>query len=144
MKATERGFTTIELLITMVVIAVLVGVALPSYTRYTTRAKRTAAQAVMHTALSRQEQYMLNARSYYPAVSGTTSNLAPLGVNVPPEVAASYDIKVTSANTATPPTYYVEAVPIGGQASADARCGTLKVTNDGAKSASGGASDCWR
>ena len=136
MKSNQRGFTLIEVMITAAVIAILAAVAYPSYTRHIVRGKRVAAQAIMYTAVSKQEQYVLNARSF-------TSTFADLKVNVPPEVSNNYTMTVTANNAAAPPTYYVEAAPAGGQATADSRCGTLRLTNAGVKTASGGGTDCW-
>jgi type IV pilus assembly protein PilE len=97
----------------------------------------------MQNVVSRQEQYRLNARTFYPAAGGAASDLSPLGVTVPGDVTTNYDVTVVSDNAATPPNFYVEAVPRTGQAKADSGCGTLRLTNTGVKTASGGASNCW-
>jgi type IV pilus assembly protein PilE len=97
----------------------------------------------MQNVASKQEQFMLNARSYYPAASGSATDLSPLGVVVSSEVSTNYTVTVVSDNAATPPNFYVEAVPKAAQASNDSKCGTLRLTNTAAKTASGGGTDCW-
>jgi type IV pilus assembly protein PilE len=136
LKSIQRGFTLIELMITVAIVAILASVAYPSYTKYVVRTKRSAAQAVMQTAASKQEQYMLNARSY-------ADTIAALNVNVPTDVSNTYTLSVVADNAAAPPTFYVEAVPKPGQAAQDSRCGTLRLTNTGVKTASGGGTECW-
>ena len=136
MKSIQRGFTLIELMITVAIVAILASVAYPSYTKYVVRTKRSAAQAVMQTAASKQEQYMLNARAYAGA-------FADLQVNVPADVSNNYTLSAVADNAAAPPTFYIEAAPKPGQAAQDSRCGTLRLTNTGVKTASGGGSECW-
>jgi type IV pilus assembly protein PilE len=145
LKSNQRGFTLIEVMITVAIIAILASIGYPSYTKYIARAKRSAAEAVMQTLASKQEQYMLNARSYYPAgtAPATSTDFTSLGVAVSPEVAGAYTITVGSDNSATPPTFYVEAVPKTAQAANDSKCGTLRITNTNVKTASGGGSGCW-
>jgi type IV pilus assembly protein PilE len=143
LKSNQRGFTLIELMITVAIVAILASVAYPSYTHHLARAKRVAAEGLMQNVASKQEQYMLNARSYHPTVSGSSTDLSPLGVVVSSEVSANYTVTVVSDNAATPPNFYVEAVPNVRQASNDSRCGTLRLTSTAAKTASGGGADCW-
>ena len=145
MKSNQRGFTLIELMITVAIVAILASVAYPSYVKYVARAKRSAAQSVMYAVASKQEQYMLNARSYYPAdaAPATSTDLSPLKVVVSNDVSSSYDLTVGSDNSATPPTFYVQAVPKANQASNDAKCGTLRLTNTGARTVTGPGTDCW-
>jgi type IV pilus assembly protein PilE len=59
-----RGFTLIELMITIAVIAVLAAIALPSYNNYITRSKLTEAHQVLSDLRVKMEQRFQDARTY--------------------------------------------------------------------------------
>lgn len=142
----EHGFTLIELMITVAVIGILAAVAFPSYTQYIVRANRSAAQSFMFTVANRQEQSMLNARSYFAVATGTAAEWTAASISVPTEVQANYVITVTSDNIGPPPTYTITATPIGVQAQRDTKCAKLTLKQDGTKGKTGTAptvSACW-
>jgi len=142
----EHGFTLIELMITVAVIGILAAVAFPSYTQYIVRANRSAAQSFMFTVANRQEQSMLNARSYFAVATGTATEWTAASITVPAEVQANYVVTVASDNTATPPNYTITATPSGVQAQRDTKCANLTLTQAGVKGKTGTApsvSACW-
>ncbi len=61
---TKRGFTLIELMIVVVVIALLMAVALPSYTSYVTRGKLVEATSALSDGRVKMEQFFQDNRTY--------------------------------------------------------------------------------
>lgn len=138
-KTKQHGFTLIELMITVAIVAILASIAYPSYTQYIARANRSSAVSFILGVASKQEQYNLNARQF-------ADTLALLGFSVvPTEVSSHYAITIAADNTATPPTYTITATPTGSQLTNDARCGTLSFNQASTKTVSGtdAVAKCW-
>ena len=74
-----RGFTLVELLITVVVVSILAAVALPSYTAYVKRGKIQEATTNLLTMRTKLEQYYQDNRRYDGACAAGT--VAPLPAN---------------------------------------------------------------
>ncbi len=125
-----RGFTLIELMITLAVIAILAAVAFPSYTNYTRKGARRAAQAQMMDLANRQQQYLLTNRAY----ATTTSQL---GYTLPSELTGKYG-PVLETNTTISPATSVPAFTITFTASgAQLADGDLTLNSEGGKGPSG-------
>lgn len=123
-----RGFTLIEVMIVVAIIGILSAIVYPSYQNYVMRAKRSAAQQFMLDISSREQQYLLDARSY-------TATLGSGGLNmtVSTEVSPYYTFAIAVDNTAAPPTFTITATAIGSQVND----GNLTLNNLGQKTPAG-------
>ncbi len=64
---TQRGFTLLELMITLVIVAVLTAIALPNYTNYVTRGNIPEATSNLAAMRVQMEQYFQDNRTYLNA-----------------------------------------------------------------------------
>jgi len=143
----SRGFTIIELVMVMVIIAILSAVALPSYTDYITRANRNIAKTALLDAASRLESWKLDNKTYvitdatdlgYPAAAvyfdadGQNSTAGE----------AVYRLTATGLGVNT---YTINAVPQNRQATKDTDCATMSMNEIGVKTETGTltADECW-
>lgn len=122
-KNFNKGFTLVELMVTVVIIGILASIVLPSYQDYLRKGRRAAAQAVLMDVAQKQQQYLLDARSY-------ASDLTTLNISVPADVSKYYAITLAVGGGA-PPTFTATATPNSGTDQASDP--TLTIDNTGAK-----------
>lgn len=127
------GFTLIELLIAVAVVGILATIAYPSYQDHLRKTRRSAAQSFMIDVAARQQQYLLDARSY----AGGAGALPALNLPVPADVSKFYAVTVDPAAPTVPPSYLITATPVAG--SAQAPDGVLTLDHQGAKTRNGQA-----
>ena len=106
----RRGFTLIELMITVAIVAILAAVAYPAYTSHVRKGHRAAAQSHLMDLAQKQVQYLLDNRAY-------AATEAALNVTAPTNVSNNYDIGFVVV-AGPPPTYTITAAPKVGSAQA--------------------------
>ena len=71
-----QGFTLIEIMITVVIIAIIAAVAVPNYTDYITRSKFTEAHGFLSDQRVKMEQYYMDNRRYGTGATATDCGAA--------------------------------------------------------------------
>ncbi len=139
-----RGFTLIELMIALAVVAILAAIAYPSYTEHVIKTKRTEGRALLNRIAAEQERFFTAQNQY--AASVTAARPAGLGLTATSEKGCYLAaVAVTNGGMG----YNLTAVPQNsaacGDQTQDTKCGTLGINSLGVKTATGtlGAAGCW-
>lgn len=145
-----RGFTLIELTVTMLVAAILFAVAVPTYTNSVRKSRRTDARSALLDVAGREERFMSTNTAYtnlqanlgYAASGTATITSLPIG-------SGYYTLTVTSPDTTqagVTNSFLATATAIGKQTS-DV-CATLSINQLGQQTATGTDpnpnTDCWQ
>ena len=132
-KKKRSGFTIIELMIVIVIVAILVSLAYPSYIQYVRKAKRGEAQQLLLNWAINQEIWRSNNVSYNDVVDTSSPNFIVPGHD-------DYDFDAPAFDAAT---YTLTATALNDQVNDVARDGTsclvLTLTQAGAKTEPA----CW-
>lgn len=128
-KHKHKGFTLIEMLITVAVIGILAAIALPAYNGAQRKAHRADAQSALMNIASRQQQMLVDTRTYVDSV-------AALNITLPGKVGSHYAVAI-ALGAGPAPTFVATATPIGDQTKDS--CGALSIDQAGTKL----PANCW-
>jgi type IV pilus assembly protein PilE len=136
----QRGFTLIELVIGMAVVAILTAIALPQYSEYVARQRRTDARTSLTMAMQWVERFRAENKGVY------TGATLPAAMAVSPSTGAPmYDIVLANVTAVT---WRLEARPRPGGPMATDACEVMTLASDGQRTAAGQTAGavferCW-
>ena len=146
-----NGFTLIELMIVVVIVAILASVAFSSYSNSVTKAKRSEGKTALLKLMQQEEQFYTQNNSYivFSQASSDANEMRFKWYSGDSTANSSYEIKATACTgdtiqncvllTASPGTVNVNSN------FKDTLCGNLTLTSTGVKDVSiaGAKSQCW-
>lgn len=124
----QAGFTLIELMVTVAVVAILTALAVASYGFATTKTRRSAAKGCLVEGAQYMERYYALHFSYESAA------LPPCSADVSEFYAVGFD------GTPDKDGFKIQAVP--NERQKDSTCGTLSIDDTGVKGAAN-VDACW-
>ena len=136
-----RGFTLVELMIVIVIVAILLAVALPSYQNSVQKGRRADAKSALLDAANRQEGLMLDRGTY-------SLNMMDLGFDQSPYVSEEEHYSITAtvcSGGSIDRCYVLTATPQSESPQVDdTRCTSFILNSNGSKTATGSdPSGCW-
>lgn len=124
----KNGFTLIEILVVIAILAILASYAIPSYREYVIRSKRVEAQNKVLEMAGMFEKFYANTNAYPTAIGQ---------LNLSADFISGHDYDMSISSDATG--WTITATPTGQQATDDTSCATITFNNLGQKAPVG----CW-
>lgn len=134
----SRGFTLIELMIAVVIVAILAAIALPSYQQHVQKSRRVDAKEALMRMATLQERFFFQNSAY-------TRDIDDLGGGSSPENWYAITLKTPKCDDDQCGEFLIEAVPtMGSPQQADTRCRKFSIDQALRQEAEGTDEDnCW-
>lgn len=138
-RSAVAGFTLIELMIAVAIVAILASIAIPAYSDSVRKARRAQAKADLLELTQRAERFYTLNNSY----AGFWASVPAADKQSPRDGTAYYALARASSDSNVND-FILSATPRGSQ-TADTACGTLTINQAGAKTKTGSMdlSRCW-
>jgi type IV pilus assembly protein PilE len=121
----HRGFTLVEMMVTVVVAAILFAIAIPTYTGQMQRSRRTDAKSALLDLAGREERFLSVSSAYT-----TTATQLGYAAAFPQSVGNGY-YTINVALTVGPPAGFVATATVAGSQTKDTVCTTMTVDQFG-------------
>lgn len=148
-RSRAAGFTLIEMMITLLVIAIISAIAFPSYRSYVLRSQRTDATTALLRLAAAQEKFYLQNNTY--ASNSLLDDAPPDGLGTDGTEHGWYTLAIEAASDDCPlnACWAATATPkAGGPQAGDKDCTVFTLNSMGVKGAKKGDADntekCWR
>jgi type IV pilus assembly protein PilE len=147
MSAATRGFTLIEVMIVVVIVAFLAAIGFPSYLSHVRKSARAEAKVRLMQVAQLQERYFTEKNTYVADAAPLLGLAAGATIysNGNNDASSAYQITVAAGSSGIGTSFTLSAVPQGSQTN-DTECATLRLLHTGKKeiSGSGNATQCWK
>jgi type IV pilus assembly protein PilE len=142
----KNGFTLAELMAALAIVGIVLALAVPNYSGYAVRARRTEARVALVEAMQQQERYYTR-HNAYAAYSAEQPHPSFRWWTGPSAAKSAYEM-IASPCTGASLAECVELRAIPGspnvdQGFADAECGVLYLRSDGGRGAEMRGHGCW-
>jgi len=141
----HQGFTLIELMITVAIVAILAMIAAPAFNKQIRKSRRTEARTTLLDLAARAERLYSTTNTYWGTT--TANKLLPPDLGYSgnggawPITTSSGYYTIALSNNTTGTAFTFTATPAGAQAN-DTECATFSVDNTGNQTATD--PKCWK
>ncbi len=136
----QNGFTLIELMVTVAILALIVGIALPSYNESVRRARRVDVRNLLLENVHFMERVFTENNRYN--LNGGAATVLPT-LTSPRQGTVQYNISIQNMDAVS---YTLQAIPAAGGGMAGDRCGTYLINQTNQQTNTGNtetSAECW-